>query len=389
MFINYDDPPEDDLVDDDFVDDNLDDDSFDIDGDVENENGEENLETSPQDPTKPTEPAKDPKAVVPVVQPKLTPQEIEAKYNELLAESELLKPYKELNEQVGAYEAIQPAIELYGLLAGGEFNAPQALELMNVLNPEATRAITWQLVDNEQDAIVNDPKIREAVLASDENFQNFLKWQETGELPTDKPVDAKTKELQDRLDKIDKENQEAAARQAKADEEAKIQRTQEAVTAYDNAQLKWVDDQIAALKWDEQYKEDADEVKDVALHRFNNDPAARHALNYARTLDLRSKANPKDQKLKQMSEAANKRVRHIFTQKLKPIIEKRNKYIQGAHKTTQAQRAKQQSRPVLGNSGANVTTKDVLSGLSNADERLEALIDDARANGAFGDYKGY
>jgi len=390
MSIFENDPP-DDLLDDEIPPDDYGDDDVDVDQDLAGAEGDENIDSSPQDPTKPAKNAQDPKAAKPNEQPKLTPQEIEAKYAELQAESELLKPYKELNDQYGGYEAIQPAIDLYGMLTGGEFNAPQALELMSVLNPEAVRAIGWQLIDNEQQAIINDPKIRDAVLASDENYQRFLKWQETGELPTDENIDPALKKVQEELAQFKKQEADKQAAQAKADEEAKVKRTQEAVQAYDNAQLKWVDEQIAALKWGEEYKDDLEEVKDLALGRFNNDEKARQALDHARILSLRSKANPKDTRLKQLFEAANKRVKHIFTQKLKPIVERRNKHIQGTHAATQAQRAKQAAKPVLGNNGANISPKDALSGLSNADmyTRAQARLDKARAQGTVQGYDGY
>lgn len=388
MSINYDDPPEE-TFDDEIPPDDGGDDDVGLDDGAENENGEENLETSSQDPSKTTLPAKDPKALAPTEQPKLTPQEIEAKVAEYQAQLEALKPYQELNERVGSYEGIAPAVELFDMFTGGEFNAVQALDLMKVLNPEAVQHLGWQIVDTDRQSIVSDSQIRDAVFASDENYQRFLQWQQTGELPDEQNIDPNLKKVQDELAEFKRKEVEKEQVAAKAAEEAKTKATQERVSTYDNERLKFVDNQISQLNWGDEHKELAGAVKQAALASFNSDAQARSALDYARRLSLQSASNPKDQKVKALLNSATKRVENIFANKLKAVTTPINKGIQGNHSATQAARAKQQSKPVLGNNGGTITATDVLSGLADPYEKAKARLDAARAAGTVTGYAGY
>lgn len=366
MSISYNEPPEDnfDDLDNEIPPDDVEND--DPDG-LEGENGEQNTDPSLQDPTKQAKASGDPKTPKPTEQAKLTPQEIEAKVAEYQAQLEALKPYQELNDRIGGYEGIQPAVEFFDMLHSPEFNPQEALNLIGIVNPEALPAMAWHIIDAERDTLVNDPSIRQAVLGSDPDYQKFLKWQETGEIPQDQPVDAKTKELQDRLDKIEKEKAESAAQQTKLAEENKRKATDAHVTKYDNERLKSVDAQIAKLNWGDEHKELGQSVRETALASFNSDPAARQALDYARRLSLQSASNPKDQKLKTLLNNATKRVENIFTQKLNKIIAPINKAIQGNNSATQAKLAAQKSKPVLGNNGGTISQADALSGLSGYD----------------------
>lgn len=389
MFINS---PNDDVLDEippDSADDDFDEDTDEgidpeLDVDPSSLDDQETTTDKPAAPAKPAVAAQKPAATnaeQPAVEPELTPEQLKAEY-------EALKGYKQLNERFGAVEGIQPAIELMDSLTTDP-KAENILDLLKVINPDVIPQIGWYMVDNSINDLVNYAPVRDAVLKSDPDYQKFLKWQETGELPDqEQAIDPATKELKDKLALFEKEKAAEKAQAEKLQAETIKKNTETEVTNYDNSRLSWLDKQIAAFNWGDENKDLTEKAKVVTQATFNADPKAVAALHHARRLHLQAKSNPKDTKIAGLLNSANKVVEHHLARHLKAFVEPINRLVGKQTSQRAATRQKQQGRPVIPNAG---TQPAVLSGLSNIKdpyERALALADRARAEGRLSGYDG-
>jgi hypothetical protein len=286
-----------------------------------------------------------------------TPEQLQATVQALqLQVSQAQEQLAPLNDRYGSIEAVQPALDLYDMMTGLKTATPtEALQTIRTINPDFTTQLAWAAIDDSLPAVVQDPAVRNAVIATLPGFEKYQQLVQAGvEFEEVPQVSPETKELNDKL------------AQFEASEQAGLVNNAQQIAGQWKAGIdQWFDKQVeTSTSWGDDYKGLAADTKTLALNNINSDPRITPIFNAAAEMQLElngikfNRATEKFERipppapqratfLKSQLELKGKQLQNIAATHLKAQVDKYSTIVQRSNLGVNAVRQQQEARPAI------------------------------------------